>query len=192
MAGGEWLNVDYVMRRENGFTLIEMMIAIAVTALLLSLAVPAVDLFVATSRQTGAINDFVSSIHVARSTAVTTNARVTVCPSQSGLDCDAASWEQGWIVFADFDNNFSVGGNEAVVASSGPVDGLSFQSGEFPNVMVYRPNGRVISASAGGNAGQFTVCDDRGDEHAKVMIVDLSGRPRVAEKMADGSTPNCG
>lgn len=179
------------MFRENGFTLIEMMIAIAVTALLLSLAVPAVDLFVSNSRQTGAINDFVASIHMARSTAVTTNSRVTVCPSSTGLDCDAASWDQGWIVFADFDSNGSVGGNEAVVASSGPVDGLSFQSGEFANRMVYRSNGRVASASANGNAGQFTVCDDRGAEHAKVMIVDLSGRPRVAEYMADGSAPSC-
>lgn len=179
------------MHRENGFTLIEMMIAIAVTALLLSLAVPAVDLFVSNSRQTGAINDFVASIHMARSTAVTTNSRVTVCPSSTGLDCDAPSWEQGWIVFADLDGNNSVGGTEAVVASSGPVDGLSFESGEFPNLMVYRPNGRVVSASASGNAGQFTVCDDRGAEHAKVMIVDLSGRPRVAEAMADGSTPSC-
>ena len=68
----------YVMRQENGFSLIELMIAVGLTGLLLSMAVPALDIFVANARQTGAINDFVSSIHQARSTAVTTNARVTI------------------------------------------------------------------------------------------------------------------
>jgi prepilin-type N-terminal cleavage/methylation domain-containing protein len=53
------------MRRENGFTLIELMIAIGLAGLLLSAAVPALDTFVSNARQTGAINDFVSSIHQA-------------------------------------------------------------------------------------------------------------------------------
>lgn len=180
------------MRRENGFTLIEMMIAIGISALLLSLAVPAVDLFVLNSRQSGAINDFVSSMHIARSTAVTTNARVTVCASAGGVTCDAATWDQGWIVFADFDSNLNVNGNERIVASSGAVDGLTIQSGEFGQFLMYRPNGRVLTAGAAGNSGQFTVCDDRGSGHAKVMILDLSGRPRTSEYLADGSTPNCG
>jgi len=179
------------MNRERGFTLIELMIAVGLTGLLLSMAIPALDQFTSNARQTGAINDFVSSMHVARSTAVTTNFRVTVCASAGGANCEAVSWDQGWIVFGDRDSDQTVDGDEVVVAASDGIDGLEIQSGEFGQFMMYRPNGRVMNASINGSAGQFTVCDKRGTDHAKVVIVDLSGRPRLSEYSADGSTPSC-
>ena len=96
------------MRRQNGFTLIELLIAMALTALLLSMAVPAMNVFTSNARQTGAINDFVSSMHLARSTAITTNTRVTLCASASGNDCDGVAWTDGWIVFGDPDSDQDV------------------------------------------------------------------------------------
>jgi len=179
------------MRREHGFTLIEMMVAIGLAALLMSMAVPAMNLFVSNARQTGAINDFVSSLHAARSTAITTNARVTVCPSAGGTDCEAVSWDQGWIVFRDPDSDQTVDAGEVIVAASDGAAGLTFSSAEFGSFLMYRPTGRVMNASINGNAGQFTVCDSRGDSHAKVMIIELSGRPRSSETLADGSPPSC-
>ena len=154
------------MARQKGFTLIELMVAIALAALLLSMAVPALDSF-------------------------TTNARVTVCASSDGVACEAVPWNQGWIVFSDQNSNQLIDGTDAIVTSSGEVDGLAVQSGEFGLAMQYRPNGRVTNAGANGNSGQFTVCDDRGADYAKVVIVDLSGRPRLSKTMADGSDPDC-
>lgn len=179
------------MARQKGFTLIELMVAIALAALLLSMAVPALDSFTTNARQTSAINDFVASMHLARNTAVTTNARVTVCASSDGVACEAVPWNQGWIVFSDQNSNQLIDGTDAIVTSSGEVDGLAVQSGEFGLAMQYRPNGRVTNAGANGNSGQFTVCDDRGADYAKVVIVDLSGRPRLSKTMADGSDPDC-
>ncbi len=179
------------MRRENGFTLIELMIAVGLTGLLLSMAVPALDIFVSNARQTGAINDFVSTIHQARSTAVTTNTRVTICPSAGGTNCEAVGWNAGWIMFSDPDSDRQVDNDETILSASGPVDGLTIQSGQFSTFMMYRPNGRVMNASLNGSSGAFTVCDDRGAGHAKVMIIDLSGRPRLSRTMADGSAPSC-
>jgi len=179
------------MRRENGFTLIELMIAVGLTGLLLSMAVPALDIFVSNARQTGAINDFVSSIHQARSTAVTTNARVTICPSSGGANCEAVGWNAGWIVFSDPDSDRNVDTGETIIASSGGADGLTIQSGQFPTFIMYRPNGRVMNASLNGSSGSFTVCDKRGADYAKVMIIDLSGRPRLSRTLVDGSAPAC-
>ena len=179
------------MRRENGFTLIELMIAVGLTGLLLSMAVPALDIFVSNARQTGAINDFVSTIHQARSTAVTTNTRVTICPSAGGTDCESVGWNAGWIMFSDPDSDRKVDTDETVLSASGAVDGLTIQSSEFGTFLMYRPNGRVMNASLNGSSGAFTVCDDRGASHAKVMIIDLSGRPRLSRTMADGTTPSC-
>ena len=57
--------------------------------------------------------------------------------------------------------------------------------------MTYRPNGRIVNAGLNGSAGAMTFCDDRGADYAKVMIIDLSGRPRISKTMADGSAPAC-
>lgn len=175
----------------QGFTLIELMVAIGLTGLLLSLAVPALDTFTTNARSTSAVNDFVSSMHIARSTAVTTNFRTTVCASANGTNCEAVSWDQGWIVFADRDSDQTVDNDETIVATSAGINGLSIQSGEFGRFLMYRPNGRVMTTSATGNSGQFTVCDNRGSEFAKVLIVDLSGRPRMSHYLADGTSPSC-
>ncbi len=180
-----------LVKRQNGFTLIELMIAIGLTGLLLSMAVPALDIFVSNARQTGAINDFVSTIHQARSTAVTTNTRVTICPSAGGTDCESVDWNDGWIVFSDPDSDRTVDNDETIIAVSGAVDGLTFESSEFGAFLMYRPNGRVMNASLNGSSGAFTVCDDRGSNYAKVMIIDLSGRPRLSKPEADGSAPSC-
>jgi type IV fimbrial biogenesis protein FimT len=175
----------------RGFTLIELMIAVGLTGLLLSLAVPALDQFTTSARSTSAVNDFVSSMHVARSTAITTNFRTTVCASAGGANCEAVSWDQGWIVFTDRDSDQTVDNGETIVATSEGIDGLSILSGEFGQFLMYRPNGRVMTSSANGNSGQFTVCDNRGSEYAKVLIVDLSGRPRMSKYLADGTPPSC-
>ena len=179
------------MRRENGFTLIELMIAVGLTGLLLSMAVPALDIFVSNARQTGAINDFVSSIHQARSTAVTTNGRVTICPSSGGTNCEAVGWNNGWIVFSDRDSDRTVDNDETIISSSGRIEGLTFQSGQFATFLMYRPNGRVMNASLNGSSGSFTVCDKRGADYAKVMTIDLSGRPRLGRTLPNGNAPSC-
>jgi type IV fimbrial biogenesis protein FimT len=179
------------MRRESGFTLIELMIGIGLTALLMSMAVPALSLFVSNARQTGAVNDFVASMHVARSTAITTNSRVTLCASSSGSSCQPVDWNQGWIVFIDLDSDQSLDANETVLSRSDAVDGLSIESTEFSRFIMFRPNGRVMNASINGSSGQFTVCDKRGADRAKVMIIELSGRPRISKKLANGSSPSC-
>ena len=177
--------------RSRGFTLIELMIAIALTGLLLSMAVPALDNFTTSARQTSAINDFVASMHMARSTAVTTNFRTTICPSSNGVNCETVSWDDGWIVFADRDSDQAVDNDEQIISSSDGFDGVDIQSAEFGQFLMYRPNGRAMTASAAGNSGQFTICDDRGSDKAKVIILDLSGRPRVSKTLANGSSPSC-
>jgi type IV fimbrial biogenesis protein FimT len=177
--------------RSSGFTMIELLIAVALTAMLLSMAVPALDQFTNNARQTSAINDFVASMQIARSTAVTTNFRTTVCASSNGVDCESVGWDEGWIVFGDRDADQNVDNDETVVAASNGMEGVEIISAEFGDFLMYRPNGRVMTASALGNAGQFTVCDNRGSDRAKVLIVDLSGRPRLSKVMADGSAPSC-
>jgi type IV fimbrial biogenesis protein FimT len=179
------------MQRVRGFTLIELMLILAVAGVLLSVAVPALQQFSNNSRQTGALNDFVSSMHIARNTAITSNARVTMCASAGGQNCEAVDWNDGWIVFTDQNSNGQVDAGESIVNSSSGIAGLDIQSGEFPSFVMYRPTGRAMTVSVNGNSGEFTVCDARGDKHAKAVIMDLSGRPRTSSYSQSGSSLSC-
>ncbi|MGW8369724.1 MAG: GspH/FimT family protein, partial [Gammaproteobacteria bacterium] len=134
---------------------------------------------------------FVAAIHLARNTAITTNSRVTMCASASGTNCELTAWENGWIVFGDLNANGGLDVGETIVTASAAVEGLNIQSGEFPAALMYRPNGRAMTNALTGNSGEFSVCDFRGVEHAKVILVELSGRPRMSETKASGAPPTC-
>ena len=178
------------MKRNSGFTIIELMLVIAVAGILLSMAVPAMQMFSSNAKQTGAVNDFIAAMHVARNTAITSNARVTMCASTDGATCGGA-WNSGWILFRDSNSNQAVDGTERIISSSAPLDGLTLSSSQYGSFFMYRPTGRIMNASVGQNTGEFTLCDDRGPDHAKVVIIELSGRPKVSATTRSGSTPSC-
>ncbi|MDO8903745.1 GspH/FimT family pseudopilin [Hydrogenophaga sp.] len=82
----------------RGFTLIEMMVVVAMLAVLLALAGPSwTQLRTSTAVRT-MVNDYTSSLYLARSEAVQFNSPVTVCPSDNGQNCTNSDLENGWIV----------------------------------------------------------------------------------------------
>lgn len=176
---------------QKGFTLAELLITIAVGAVLMALGVPAYTTFIQSTRQTASVNELVATLQSARDLAVARNARVTVCPSSDGDDCDAVSWTEGWIVFQDLDGSGNVDGAETIDRA---VDGVAIPSittGEFPDFLIYRPNGRIMVEDVADNTGQLTFCDQRGAARARVLIIDVNGRPRTSDKQADGTSPIC-
>ena len=84
-----------------------------------------------------------------------------------------------------------VDADDTIVRSSSSVEGLTISSALFSDFLMYRPNGRVMRATVGQNSGSFTSCDYRGAEHAKAIVLDLSGRPRVIGGYADGMALSC-
>ncbi len=89
----------------TGFTLIELMITIAVLAIIASLAAPSVGVFVSRSAMRGISADFTLAMQRARSEAINRNMCVAVCmsnnPTATAPKCYATgqSWGVGWIVF---------------------------------------------------------------------------------------------
>jgi len=84
----------------RGFTLIEMMITITVTAMLLMIAVPSFKNASLSSQLRSAASDFIASSNLARSEAIKRGSPVTLCVSADGSTCAAGGWEQGWIVLS--------------------------------------------------------------------------------------------
>ena len=177
--------------RQEGFTLAELLVSLAVGALVLSLGVPSYTQFTQNAQQVRSANDLLSSLHVARDLAVTRNVRVTLCPSSSGTDCDSGDWQSGWIVFVDADGDRAVDADETVSLAGDELDAVQVASAEFSQFLIYRPNGRIMVNNTRQNSGEFTLCDRRGPTRARVVVIGTSGRPQVSKHSADGSLPTC-
>lgn len=87
----------------RGFTLLELMVAVAVLGILLGVGVPAFREMLAANRMTAVANEMVTAFTVARSEARNRGIPVTLCAANAELDeCeDTPEWNDGWIVFTD-------------------------------------------------------------------------------------------
>ncbi len=88
--------------RQDGVTLIEMLVTMAVAAILLAAAVPSFNALVQNNRAAAQVNDLVGAMHTARGEAIKRGFPVTLCSSANQSACSGGlSWSGGWIVFQD-------------------------------------------------------------------------------------------
>jgi type IV fimbrial biogenesis protein FimT len=181
-------------RGQLGFTLIELVVTIAVGAILTAIAIPAFQSFVMNDRDSAQVNSLAYSFNYARSEAVKQDlpGGVTVCPSGGGLPCNGSAWKQGWIVYyVDANGNnqilqtvpaLSSSSSNTVTAGGSATTGITFLS----------------SGMATGLAGAITtplqirVCDQRGPTYARDVEVNMAGRVAASQKVgfaADQVTP---
>ena len=88
-----------MQRTTRGFTLVELLITLAIAGMLAALGAPAFGNLLARTRNAGAEAALANTLRHARSTAVLRNTRILVCPSRDGARCTPdADWQHGWLV----------------------------------------------------------------------------------------------
>lgn len=108
----------------EGFTLIELMITVALVAILLALSAPYFRETITSNKIGAEANNLKASLNLARSTAARLNQPVALCKSADGEDCTTDDyWEQGWITFNDLNRNGAVdsGDGELVIQEYSPL-----------------------------------------------------------------------
>lgn len=174
-----------------GFTLIELMVALAVLSILLMVAVPGFDLVRNASRLSAGANDLVTGIQLARSEAIRRNTRVAFCQSSDGATCaNSAAWT-GWIVASDEnrDGDFTDAGE--VIRAEVLRPGIQVQgSPAFATTggrVVFRPDGMAAGvAGAALLTATISVCVPTTAPAENQRLVHLVSGGRTAVARRDG------
>lgn len=86
------------MASSRGFTLYELMVALAVASIIISFGVPGFQSYIQNSRSVTHTNDLVTALNLARSEATRRGAPIDICASTDAATCSGNNdWSTGWI-----------------------------------------------------------------------------------------------
>lgn len=134
----------------------EMLVTIALLALLISLAIPTMGETLRSWRRDSATRSIMTSLQLARTESIKSSRQVVVCPSSNGTACVAANeWRNGWLVFVDDGagtpsnaNNQVLNLNERilqVVTAPGGIASMTTSGGV--QLMQFLPNGLMVTTA---------------------------------------------
>ncbi len=182
-----------------GFTLIELMVTVAIVAIITSVAVPSFKAMTANNRVTTQTNALVTAIRLARSEAVTRNTRIILCrsadPTAAAPSCGgtANTWTTGWLLFASGDgNNTYQAGTDTLIRVGDPARyGIQVRTNATSNNdLEINANG---STNEAGGTAVFSICDDRdGDgDYDEQWGRQIQVNPVGHIKLIQAPIPNC-
>lgn len=188
--------------RMRGVTLIELLITVAVLAIILAIGVPPMQGFIASSRVRGATQDLYSALQTARIEAIRRGVRITVCKANASLsNCDnAGQWHAGWILFVD-----RTPGSAPSVDSTDTI--LLTQPAFAPDIRIlgnggttgtatyvsFAPDGTSRQLNGAPLAGTLRVCSTSSalanGNRARDIVLNFAGR--VAVSSVASADPTC-
>ncbi|MEO4047226.1 GspH/FimT family pseudopilin [Pseudomonas sp. CAU 1711] len=165
--------------RNTGFSLLEMLTALAVAAVLTLIAIPLIDELLARQRTSTALRSFTDSLKYARTHAVLHQTGVTMRAQQQD------DWGAGWLVFEDPNHNARHDSEEKTLLQRIPGEGLVIRGNRpVSSYIHFNMLGEPQLTGGGFQAGTVTICSPHAPEKHSQLIMARSGRLRLSSKIA--------
>ena len=182
-----------MVTNSKGFTLLELIIIIAILAITVAIAAPGLSTMIANNRISSSASDFASALQLAKAEAVARLNPVIVCKKNAASNgCIAdGDWSQGWIVFSDDNGNGGVNApDEAVLLIHEALhERISFggNTDEVDTSITFRPSG----TSSVTTTSTLIICNDNlFDSSSRGIMVTITGRGSVM-KASDTDQTSC-
>lgn len=177
---------------QAGFTLYEFMITLAIGAILLVVAAPNLSDFVRNNRITTTTNDLLAAIRLTRTETVKRGNPVILCrsanPTAANPACGgtAKTYTSGWIIYENLNSDLAYNaGTDVLISIHPPVSGVEIKSNSYgDNDLHFKADGTLDE----GGLPAYAVCDGRGPDYGRLIVVALTGRARVIPTTAGGAT----
>ena len=163
---------------QAGVTLVELLVVIVIVAILMSIGVPSYTYVTTSNRMATEIDQLLGDLQYARSEAIREGQYVVVCVAQStspsSPSCASSgttTWQKGWIVFADLNNNGTIDGGEPVLRIRNAFSSSdTFVSNPATSSVTFNRDG---FAHLGSATTRLTL-DDSVDTQAYARCLDIS------------------
>jgi type IV fimbrial biogenesis protein FimT len=173
--------------RASGFTLIELMVTIAIAAILLALAAPNFSDTIKASRTSSQIRELASALTYARSEAIARGREVLLCRSSDKTTC-GGTWSRGWIVCYNPDTDLNCNGDDdEVLRVYQGVGGNTMKVFHYTDAVTSAVDNQVAFGRNGTLKGAdphpvtFVICDAGNDvKFARAALVSTLGRTKLS------------
>ena len=181
-----------IQKKSAGFTLIELIITVAIAGILVTVAIPSFNSTISSNRLTNSANDLVGALNLARSEAVKRGMQVTLSNGTANSDWGSA----GWTVFTDANGDGVLNGTDLLLKTYPPItNGYTLMSGgNYTCWVAYNAVGLSIGSgvACGGGLGNdtFRLCYGRDLTTSLIVVINTVGRARISPA-SSGSNPTC-
>lgn len=161
------------MPRSRGFTLIELMIVLAVLVVIASYGIPQFNQMIQNGRLSTQVNELQGLMQLARSEAVSNRVVTRVCGSTDQATCNTNSWESGAIVFRDRNGDGDADADELVRVMPAITSGNTIRG--VAGAISFQTDGTLT------NGQMLRVCDARGVNNSRQVRLNTAGQSRVSK-----------
>jgi type IV fimbrial biogenesis protein FimT len=171
------------MGKQQAFTALELLVTMAIVAIILATGVPAFKNYNMNLRLKSAMDALQADLNFARGYAISHNVETVACPAPGNGECTGTpDWEHGWLIFSDLNADRQKQDGEPLLKQGNAFDSLTISSSRSRSYLRFYPNG----TSPGSNI-TITFCDQRGAEKAGTVVVSNTGRIRFAMNGVESS-----